>query len=162
MDSYTTDNGPHKNSWPDGGTSPFRNEKATNWEGAFRVPCVIRWPGRIKPGSICNEIFSGHDWLPTLLAAAGDSDVKDKLLKGMDVGGKSYKVHIDGYNQLPYLTGQVEKSPRRGFFYFDDDGDLVGVRFGELEDRLHGTQGVPGHARGLGRAVYGAALTQAV
>src|SRR5207244_5846354 len=116
---YTTDNGPHKNSWPDGGTSPFRNEKATNWEGAFRVPCVIRWPGHIKAGSVANEIVSGHDWLPTFLAAVGDPDVKEKLLKGMNVGGKTYKVHIDGFNQLPYLTGQVEKSPRRGFFYFN-------------------------------------------
>jgi arylsulfatase len=141
---YTTDNGPHKNSWPDGGISPFRNEKATNWEGAFRVPCVIRWPGHIKPGSVANEIVSGHDWFPTLLAAAGDTDVKDKLIKGMDVGGKSYKVHIDGFNQLPYLTGQVEKSPRRGFFYFNDDGDIVGVRVENwkivfMEQRAPGT-----------------------
>jgi arylsulfatase len=141
---YTTDNGPHKNSWPDGGTSPFRNEKATNWEGAFRVPCVIRWPGHIKPGSVANEIVSGHDWFPTLLAAAGDADVTDKLIKGMDIGGKTYKVHIDGYNQLPYLTGQVEKSPRRGFFYFNDDGDIVGVRVENwkivfLEQRAPGT-----------------------
>jgi arylsulfatase len=125
---YTTDNGPHKNSWPDAGISPFRNEKATNWEGAFRVPCVIRWPGKIKPGSVSNEIVSAHDWLPTFLAAAGDADVVEKLKKGTDVGGKTFKVHVDGYNQLPYLTGQVEKSPRRGFFYFNDDGDLVGVR----------------------------------
>src|SRR5438093_13451975 len=95
---YTTDNGPHKNTWPDGGLSPFRNEKASNWEGAFRVPCMVRWPGHIKSGSVANEIVSGHDWFPTLLAAAGDADVKDKLLKGMDVGGKSYKVHLDGYN----------------------------------------------------------------
>ena len=141
---YTTDNGPHKNSWPDGGTSPFRNEKATNWEGAFRVPCVIRWPGHIKPGSVANEIVSGHDWFPTLLAAAGDADVTDKLIKGMDIGGKTYKVHIDGYNQLPYLTGQVEKSPRRGFFYFNDDGDIVGVRVENwkivfMEQRAPGT-----------------------
>jgi arylsulfatase A-like enzyme len=146
---YTTDNGPHKNSWPDGGTSPFRNEKATNWEGAFRVPCMIRWPGHIAPGSVANEIVSGHDWFPTLLAAVGDDGVKEKLVKGMDVGGKTYKVHLDGYNQLPYLTGQVEKSPRRGFFYFDDDGDLVAVRYENwkivfMEQRAPGTLAVWG------------------
>jgi len=125
---YTSDNGPHENSWPDGATTPFRSEKATNWEGAFRVPCMIRWPGHIRPGSVANEIVSGHDWLPTLMAAVGDPDVKDKLLKGSNVGGKTFKVHIDGYNQLPYLTGQETKSPRRGFFYFNDDGDLVALR----------------------------------
>jgi arylsulfatase A-like enzyme len=126
---YTTDNGPHQNSWPDAGTTPFRSEKNTNWEGAFRVPCLIRWPGRIQPGSISNEIISGLDWFPTLLAAAGDPDVKDKLLKGYQVGNKSYKVHLDGYNQLPYLTGQQERSARKEFIYFNDDGDLVALRF---------------------------------
>jgi arylsulfatase A-like enzyme len=125
---YTTDNGPHENSWPDGATTPFRSEKNTNWEGAFRVPCMMRWPGHIRPGSVSHEIVSGHDWLPTLMAAVGDPDVKDKLLKGSNVGGKTFKVHIDGYNQLPYLTGQEAKSPRRGFFYFNDDGDLVALR----------------------------------
>jgi arylsulfatase A-like enzyme len=125
---YTTDNGPHENSWPDGAMTPFRSEKATNWEGAFRVPCTIRWPGHIAPGSVSNEIVSGHDWLPTLMAAVGDPEVKEKLLKGSDVGGKTFKVHIDGYNQLPYLTGQEPKSPRRGFFYFNDDGDIVALR----------------------------------
>jgi len=144
---YTTDNGPHKNTWPDGGISPFRNEKNSNWEGAFRVPAMIRWPGHIQPGSVSNEIVSAHDWLPTLLAAAGDPSVKDKLLKGMDVGGKRFKVHVDGFNQLPYLTGQVEKGPRQGFFYFDDDGDLVGLRFENwkivfMEQRAPGTLAV--------------------
>jgi arylsulfatase len=105
---------------------------------------MIRWPGHIKPGSVANEIVSGHDWFPTLLAAAGDPDVKEKLLKGMDVGGKTYKVHLDGFNQLPYLTGQAEKSPRRGFFYFDDDGDIVAVRVENwkivfMEQRAPGT-----------------------
>ena len=133
---YTTDNGPHKNTWPDGAISPFSNEKNTNWEGAFRVPCMIRWPGKIKAGSICNEIISGHDWLPTLLAAAGEPDVAGKLLKGHQAAGKQFKVHLDGYNQLDYLTGKVEKSPRRGFFYFNDDGDLVCLRVRELEGRL--------------------------
>ena len=141
---YTTDNGPHMNTWPDGAMTPFRSEKNTNWEGAFRVPCMIRWPGKIKPGSVSNEIVSGHDWLPTLLAAAGDPDVKEKLLKGHEAAGKAFKVHVDGYNQLSYLTGQVEKSPRRGFFYFNDDGDLVSLRLENwkvvfMEQRAPGT-----------------------
>jgi arylsulfatase A-like enzyme len=126
---YTTDNGPHMNSWPDAAMTPFRSEKDTNWEGAFRVPAMIRWPAHIKPGSISNEIFSGHDWFPTLLAAAGDPEVKERLLKGWQIGNRSYKVHIDGYNQLPYLTGQQETSDRKGFIYFDDDGHVVAVRF---------------------------------
>jgi arylsulfatase A-like enzyme len=126
---YTTDNGPHENSWPDGAMSPFRSEKATNWEGAFRVPCMIRWPGQIKPGEVSNEIISGLDWFPTLLATAGDADIKEKLLKGYDAGGKkTFKVHLDGYDQLPYLTGRQPKSARQDFVYFNDDGDLVGVR----------------------------------
>jgi len=141
---YTTDNGPHKNTWPDGGISPFRNEKNSNWEGAFRVPCMIRWPGHIKPGSVANEIVSAHDWLPTFLAAAGEPEITAKLLKGYGVAGKTFKVHVDGFNLLPYLTGQTEKSPRRGFFYFDDDGDLVGLRFENwkivfMEQRAPGT-----------------------
>ncbi len=126
---YTTDNGPHMNSWPDGAMTPFRSEKNTNWEGAFRVPCMIRWPGKIKPGSVSNEIVSGLDWLPTLMAAAGDADVKDKLLKGHSAGSKTFKVHLDGYNQLPYLLGQTDKSERKEFFYFNDDGDLVCARY---------------------------------
>jgi len=126
---YTTDNGPHMNSWPEAAMTPFRNEKASNWEGAFRVPCMIRWPGHIKPDTTCNEIVSGLDWLPTFLAAAGVSDVKEKLLAGYDVDGTTFKVHLDGYNQLPYLTGEIEKRPRREFVYFNDDGDLVGLRY---------------------------------
>ena len=126
---YTTDNGPHMNSWPDGAMTPFRSEKDTNWEGAFRVPAMVRWPGHIKPGSISNEIFSGHDWFPTLLAAAGDIGVKERLLSGWQAGGRTYKVHLDGYDQLPYLTGQQDKSARRGFVYFDDDGHLVALRY---------------------------------
>jgi arylsulfatase len=120
---YTTDNGPHMNSWPDAAMTPFRSEKNTNWEGAFRVPCMIRWPGKIKPGSVANEMVSGLDWLPTLLAAAGDADVVNKLRQGMDVGGTQFKVHLDGFNQLPYLTGQQERGARNRFFYFTDDGD---------------------------------------
>ena len=141
---YTTDNGPHMNSWPDGAMTPFRSEKNTNWEGAFRTPCMIRWPGKIKAGSVSNEIISGHDWIQTFLAAAGEPDIKEKLLKGHQAAGKTFKVHLDGFNQLPYLTGQEEKSPRRGFFYFNDDGDLVAVRVENwkavfLEQRAPGT-----------------------
>jgi arylsulfatase A-like enzyme len=126
---YTTDNGPHQNSWPDGGTTPFRSEKATNWEGAFRVPCMIRWPGRIQPGSVSNELISGLDWLPTLMAAVGDPEIKDKLRKGYQAGSKTFKVHLDGYNQLPYLTGQQERGARKEFVYFNDDADLVALRY---------------------------------
>ena len=126
---YTTDNGPHMNSWPDGAMTPFRSEKNTNWEGAFRVPAMIRWPGHIKPGSVSNEIISGHDWFSTFLAAAGDTDVKERLLKGWQIGDRTYKVHIDGYNLLPYLTGQQDKPERKGFIYFDDDGQLVALRY---------------------------------
>ena len=126
---YTTDNGPHENSWPDAAMSPFRSEKATNWEGAFRVPCMIRWPGHIQPGSVSNEIVSGLDWLPTFMAAVGDPDIKDKLLKGHDVGGQTFKVHLDGFNQLPHLTGPEPKGARTDFFYFNDDGDLVALRY---------------------------------
>jgi arylsulfatase len=125
---YTTDNGPHQNSWPDAGTTPFRSEKNTNWEGAFRVPCMIRWPGRINPGSVSNEVISGLDWMPTLMAAAGDPDITEKLLKGHQVGDKTFKVHLDGYNQLPYLTGQQERGARSEYVYFNDDGDLVALR----------------------------------
>ena len=128
---YTTDNGPHMNSWPDAAMTPFRSEKDTNWEGAFRVPAMVRWPGHIKPGSISNDIFSGHDWFPTLLAAAGDPDVKEKLLTGYIAAGKTFKVHLDGYNQLPYLTAQQDESDRKGFIYFDDDGHLIALRFAD-------------------------------
>src|SRR5215475_11146603 len=141
---YTTDNGPHANTWPDGATTPFRSEKNTNWEGAFRVPCFVRWPGKIKAGGISNQIVSGMDWLPTFLAAAGDPGIKDKLLAGHTIGDMTYKTHLDGYNILPYLTGQAEKSPRQEIFYFSDDGDLMALRFQDwkqvfLEQRAEGT-----------------------
>lgn len=141
---YSTDNGPHRNTWPDGGTTPFRSEKNTNWEGAFRIPEIIRWPGKIKAGSVSNEIVQHHDWLPTLLAAAGDPDIADKLKTGHTIGDTTYRVHIDGFNLLPYLTGEVDESPRRGFFYFSDDGDLVALRFENwkivfAEQRAQGT-----------------------
>jgi arylsulfatase len=128
---YTTDNGPNQFSWPDAATTPFRNEKNSNWEGAYRVPAIVRWPGKIKAGEVSNELFSGMDWFPTLLAAAGDSSVKDKLLKGWapTSGGTNFKVHLDGFNQLPYLTGQQPKGERREFYYFNDDGMLVSMRF---------------------------------
>ncbi|CAB3708830.1 N-acetylgalactosamine-6-O-sulfatase [Achromobacter deleyi] len=128
---YTTDNGPNQFSWPDAATTPFRSEKDSNWEGAFRVPAMIRWPGHIEPGTVKNDIVSGLDWFPTLLAAAGDDGVKDRLLKGWRPGGanRDYKVHLDGYNQLAYLTGKDPKSARDDFYYFNDDGLLVAMRF---------------------------------
>ena len=126
---YTTDNGPHMNSWPDAAMTPFRSEKNTNWEGAYRTPAMIRWPGHIKPGTIANDIFGSHDWFPTFLAAAGDTGVTDRLLKGWTLGERTYKVHLDGYNQLAYLTDEQPHSARRGFIYFDDDGQLVAIRF---------------------------------
>ncbi|CAM5776554.1 arylsulfatase [Labrys miyagiensis] len=128
---YTTDNGPNQFSWPDAATTPFRSEKDTNWEGAFRVPALIRWPGHIKAGSVSNDIVSGLDWFPTLVAAAGDPNVKDQLLKGTTLGTTQAKVHLDGYNQLPYITGQQPKSARNEFFYFNDDGELVAYRYGD-------------------------------
>jgi arylsulfatase A-like enzyme len=127
---YGTDNGVHMNSWPDGGMTPFRSEKNTNWEGAYRVPAMIRWPGKIKPAQVTNEIYSALDWFPTLLAAAGDTGVKDRLVKGWDAGGnRTFKVHLDGYDQLDFLTGKKDKSERKEFFYFNDDAQLVAVRY---------------------------------
>jgi arylsulfatase len=144
---YSTDNGPHRNSWPDAGTTPFRSEKNTNWEGAFRVPMLVRWPGKIKAGSVSNEIVQHHDWLPTFLAMAGDSDVMDKLKKGYEAIGRTYKNHIDGYNLVPYLTGQVKESPRKLFIYLSDDGDVLGLRYDNwkvifMEQRCRGTMQV--------------------
>ncbi|HEY6889934.1 MAG TPA: sulfatase-like hydrolase/transferase, partial [Solirubrobacter sp.] len=137
---YSTDNGPHMNTWPDGGMTPFRSEKNTNWEGAFRVPEMIRWPGKIPAGVVSNEIIQHHDWLPTFLAAAGDTEIVDKL----KAGHNGYKVHIDGYNLLPYLTGEVDSSPRKGMVYFSDDGDVLALRFDNwkvvfMEQRVQGT-----------------------
>lgn len=126
---YSTDNGPNQFSWPDAATTPFRSEKDTNWEGAFRVPAMIRWPGKVKPSEVSNEMISGLDWFPTLLAAAGDTDIKDRLLKGTSIGGKNFKVHLDGYNQLPFVTGQTPKSARNEFVYFNDDGLPVAYRY---------------------------------
>ncbi|MCL1048767.1 arylsulfatase [Shewanella abyssi] len=141
---YSTDNGPHMNTWPDAGTTPFRGEKNTNWEGAYRVPAMIRWPGQIAASSVSNDIMHHMDWLPTFAAAAGDSNVKDKLLKGHKAGGKTFKNHLDGYNFLPYLTGKDKKAPREEIFYFTDDGDLAALRFQNwklvfMEQRMGGT-----------------------
>jgi arylsulfatase A-like enzyme len=141
---YATDNGPHMNTWPDGAMTPFRNEKNSNWEGAYRVPAMFRWPGKIKPEQVSNEIVSHLDLLPTLLAVAGDTEVKDKLLRGYRVGDMTYKVHLDGDSLVPYLTGQVAKAPREAFFYVNDDQQLTGLRYDNwkivfMEQRAPGT-----------------------
>jgi arylsulfatase len=141
---YSTDNGPHMNSWPDAGMTPFRNEKNSNWEGAYRVPCVVRWPGHIAAGAVLNGIVSHNDWFVTLLAAAGNPDVADQLKAGVDLNGTEFKVHLDGFNQLDYITGQTDASPRNHFFYVSDDGDLTALRFDNwkfvfLEQRARGT-----------------------
>ena len=141
---YSTDNGPHQNSWPDAGTTPFRSEKNTNWEGAYRVPAIVRWPGHIAAGSVSNEMMAHLDWMPTLLAAAGVPDVKEKLLTGYTAAGKTFKVHLDGYNMLPLLTGQTKKNPRESFLYFNDDAQLVSLRYDNwkfvfMEQRQKGT-----------------------
>ncbi len=144
---YSTDNGPHMNSWPDAAMTPFRSEKNSNWEGAYRVPAMVRWPGHIKAGTINNDIISHLDWMPTLLAAAGVPDVKEQLLTGMKVGDTTFKVHLDGYNQLPLLTGQTTEDPRKEFFYFGDEGDLFCLRYDNFkfvfsEQRKQGTMGI--------------------
>ncbi|HTJ10026.1 MAG TPA: arylsulfatase [Candidatus Binataceae bacterium] len=128
---YSTDNGPHYNSWPDAAISPFRSEKNTNWEGGWRVPFFLRWPSVVKPGSVFNGVASHQDWLPTFLAAAGEGDIADKLLKGHKIGDKTYRVHLDGYNLLPYLTGETKDGPRKFFFYISDDGDILALRMGD-------------------------------
>jgi len=127
---FTTDNGPNQFSWPDAATTPFRSEKNTNWEGAYRVPAFVRWPGHIKPGTVTNEMFSGMDWFPTFLAVAGDNNIKERLLNGASINGKQFKVHLDGYNQLDFLTGKTDKSARNEFPYFNDDAQMVGFRYG--------------------------------
>jgi arylsulfatase len=128
---YSTDNGPENDTWPDGANTPFRSQKDTNWEGGWRVPAFIRWPGKIQAGTVLNGIVTHQDMLPTLLAAAGEPAIKEKLLNGYKAGNKTFKVHIDGYNMVPYLTGQVKESPRTSFFYFSDDGDIMAVRTGD-------------------------------
>jgi arylsulfatase len=141
---YSTDNGPHYNTWPDAGATPFRGEKNTNWEGGWRVPAAVRWPGQIQPGSVSNQIMHHMDWLPTFAAAAGQPDIKDKLLQGYQAGPMTYKVHLDGYNALPLLTGKSKEDPRKEVFYFSDDGDLTALRYQDwkiifMEQKAAGT-----------------------
>ena len=126
---FGTDNGTEVMFWTDGSMTLFRGEKATTWEGGFRASCLVKWPAKIKPGQVSNAIFSGEDWLPTFLAAAGEADIKEKLLKGHSANGKNFKIHLDGYNMLPLLTGEVDESPREEIFYFDDDGSLNAFRY---------------------------------
>jgi arylsulfatase A-like enzyme len=140
---YSTDNGPHRNTWPDGGMTPFRSEKNTNWEGAFRVPLLVRWPGKIEAGAVSTEIVQHHDWFPTFLAMAGDPAIVEKLKKGYQALGRTYKNHIDGYNLLPYLTGEG-RVPRKLFVYISDDGDIIALRYDNwkvvfMEQRCPGT-----------------------
>jgi arylsulfatase A-like enzyme len=130
---FTTDNGAEVLSWPDGGATPFRGEKDTNWEGGWRVPCVMRWPGVIKPGEVINEIGSLQDFIPTFAAANGESDLVEKVKKGYTIGDKTFKVHLDGFNLLPFLSGKEEKSPREAFIYWSDDGDCMGMRIGRFK-----------------------------
>ncbi|MCL6282074.1 arylsulfatase [Ruegeria sp. 2012CJ41-6] len=142
---YSTDNGPHMNTWPDAAMTPFWGEKNTNWEGGWRVPSMVRWPGVVEPGSISNEIMHHMDWLPTYLAAVGRDNIKEELKQGgVEAIGRIYKVHLDGYNFLPYFKGEVDKGPRREIFYFSDDGDLTALRFDDwklifLEQKAWGT-----------------------
>ena len=141
---YSTDNGPHMNTWPDAAMTPFRGEKNTNWEGGWRVPSMVRWPGHIKPGSVSNEIMHHMDWMPTLVAAAGNENVKKELLKGKSANGRTFKNHLDGSNFLPYLTGKAEEGPRKEIFYFSDDGDLTALRYNDwklifMEQRAEAT-----------------------
>ena len=145
MVMYSTDNGAECFSWPDGGSTPFRNEKNSNWEGGYRVPCMIRWPGKIKPGSIMNGICSHEDMMQTIMAAAGEPDIKEKLMKGHKANGRDFKVHLDGYNLIPYLTGETKESPRSEFFYWTDDGSLANLRYDRwkivfMEQRGHGLE----------------------
>ena len=142
---YSTDNGPHMNTWPDAAWSPFRGEKNTNWEGGWRVPSAVRWPGKIEAGSVSNEIMHHMDWLPTFLAAAGTDDIKERLMEGgVRAIGRRYKVHLDGYNFLPHLTGETDQGPRNEIFYFSDDGDLTALRYNDwkmifMEQRAEAT-----------------------
>jgi arylsulfatase A-like enzyme len=142
---YSTDNGPHYNTWPDSGITPWRSEKNSNWEGAYRVPAFVRWPGHFEAGKVLNGIMTHQEWLPTLLAAAGEPDIVEELQEGHQAGDKHFKVHIDGYNALPYLTGETDESPRDWFFYTNDDGRIVAIRIGDwkvvfYEQRAKGMQ----------------------
>jgi arylsulfatase len=140
---YSTDNGAEVFSWPDGGTTPFRGEKNDNWEGGYRVPMLVRWPGKIEPGTQVNDIISHMDWFPTIAAALGDDDIKERLKQGTRFGDKNFKVHLDGYNWLPYIENKTQEPPRKEFFYFSDTGDLLNLRYNQYkvvfaEQRAHG------------------------
>ncbi|SEF90293.1 arylsulfatase [Jhaorihella thermophila] len=140
---YSSDNGAEVFTWPDGGMTPFRNEKNSNWDGGYRVPTLIKWPGVIKPGTVYNNVFSHEDMLPTIMSAVGEPDIKEKLMKGYSANGRDFKVHIDGYDLLPYFKGEVAQGPRKEFFYWTDDGDLAALRYGRwkmvfMEQRAHG------------------------
>jgi len=144
---YSTDNGPHCNSWPDAGTTPFRSEKNSMWEGAYRVPAMVRFPGKIPAGAVSNEIVSHLDWLPTFLAAAGEPDIVEKCKKGHKAGNKTFKVHLDGHNLIPHITGKDPRSPRKGFIYFTDDGDVAALRYDNwkmafMEQKQPGTMNI--------------------
>jgi len=128
---YSTDNGPHYNTWPDAGTTPFHGEKNSNWEGAYRVPAFVRWPGQFPAGVTLNGIVSHEDWLPTFAAIAGAPDIKERLRKGVELNGRTYKNYIDGYNQLSYLSGKSKESPRKEFIYVDDGGNVAAIRVGD-------------------------------
>jgi arylsulfatase len=141
---YSTDNGPHMNTWPDAAMTPFRGEKNTNWEGGWRVPALVRWPGKIQPGSVTNEIVHHMDWLPTFAAAAGADNIKEELKTGLQLGAREYKVHLDGYDITTLLSGQEKTSPRKEVFYFSDDGDLTALRYDDwklifMEQRVEAT-----------------------
>jgi arylsulfatase len=138
---YSTDNGAEKLTWPDGGSTPFFGEKGTTWEGGFRVPLLVRWPGVIKPGTVYNNIISHEDWMPTLLAAAGDPDVVQKVADGYKVGDKTFEQHLDGYNFLPFFQGKEDKSPRHEIFYFDQGGNLNAVRYDDWKVNFAVTEG---------------------
>jgi arylsulfatase A-like enzyme len=130
---FTTDNGAEVLSWPDGGATPFRGEKDTNWEGGWRIPCLMRWPGVIEPGRVVNDICSLQDFLPTFAAANGEPELVEKVKKGYEMGGKTFKVHLDGYNLLPFLSGKEQECPRQGFLYWSDDGDMMAMRMGRYK-----------------------------
>ena len=140
---YSSDNGAEVFTWPDGGMTPFRNEKNSNWDGGYRVPTMIKWPGVIEPGTVYNDVFSHEDMVPTIMAAVGEGDIKEKLLKGHRANGRDYKVHLDGYNLMPYFKGEVDEGPRKEFFYWTDDGQLANLRYDRwkmvfMEQRAHG------------------------
>jgi arylsulfatase A-like enzyme len=150
---YSTDNGPHRNSWPDGGMTPFRSEKNTNWEGAFRIPLIVRWPGQVTAGEVATGIVQHHDWLPTFLEMAGAPHVVEKLKKGYEAIGRTYKNHIDGFSLLDYITGKEKESPRKLFVYISDDGDVLALRYDNWKV-VFMEQTLPRYAAGLGGTVH--------